>query len=617
VRTLRLSAYGLPGCAPNDAELPDATLELTPLGDFPQVEAPASMPLVATGPLEFPERTRALEALATAGEGFLGYADRGSIDEIPLLLWPDRRDCDLDPNRSVVGGGSGQAMGHSGLAHLVLMAGGDDPAAPARSVAAATFDTGNGTVGEVASVVAGDGGALSEPRAYATITPFGERLLVAGGENPLSGSSDTLPEASATAEIFDPASRRFISDPVRLTIERSRHTALVLANGDTLLVGGRGARGTALTVLEVISPTTASASIAGLEALDFARLAPAVFRLDDGRIFVGGGSASDGKPLGVIEWLSADAHEHLGNRPGLPQRHDRAYAALPGGGVLAVGGCQPTEEPCGGDCRAGCPPTDPLVTGDKPVYDAYWIDAEGTLHWVDLPIAAPRPVLLGGVDGRPLLATGDSSNPALYRFNPWHSRFDLAEAAVAIPPRAGDALTSVDAGAAVWFRADTASARLSGLRWGTREHFASDPELVATGAPVGADDPFPLVPDRPPDGTVRYDPAAGQLHFQASSPITVYVGAADFANVVADVFVEGAAPRFVLGTKEFGGPSCPWPEGAQNLFRLERAGDRVILSSNDVPAPPCEGPRDRARLGIRASEGDMLVRSLRVERKQD
>jgi hypothetical protein len=618
--TFGLTTHAIAGCR---VELSTqlSSLDLTPLGDFSRpVRSTDGLSLLDPTPLEFPSGTQALEAKAFGPGGvFVGYAERAARSSLDLLLWPEQTVCRLDNDPlSAPSLGGGQAIGYGAEAGIVLVVGGNSPSLPAGSVAASTFDVGRGDVSAVATAAGGEpGSALAEPRAFATVTPLGGQLLVAGGEDPLNADGNGLAPPSKTAELFDPRARRFADTRVELTVARSRHSALSLSNGDTLLVGGRGPSGSALNALEVVDASSRRGSIQGLAALLFPRLFPSALRLDDERVFVGGGTTPLGTPLSALEWLSADATQRLAAviPPELPPRHDRAFAALPGGGVLAVGGCQPSEDACGGDCRAGCPPRDGISGDEAPEYDAWWIAPDGSLTRLPFALQAPRPLLLGGADGRPLLASGAPGDVTLYRFDPWLERFVALPLEVSAPPRAGVPATALDNGAFVWLSEDESSARLFGARLSTRNHFAIDEKLVGGEGSDEATPPYPLVPDRPVEGRVHFDQNAKTLVFEGDSNATVFVAAADYANVSIDLTVEGDAPRVVLGAFEFGGPECPWPPGASTQFQVERVGERVLLRSGSSSAEACAGPKGRVRLGLRRGEGALGVRHFSVTRR--
>ena len=360
---MHLGAHTLPNRPPLVSALDPsgasaARLDLTPLGDFSSTNT-VSPPVRGASPteLELPRATRALAAAVVddVGQPFLGYVERRASPDLALLLWPQAEACVLDAGPgSLALQSDGAALGYSPEARVLLIAGGGVPNAAAESVALRTFDSGTGEYKLLSAAAPGvEPAALSEPRAFASVTPFGDKLLIAGGENPLRGQSAELAPASGTAEVFDPRTGRVEPARISLSVERSRHAAVALDSGETLLVGGRGPRGTALNALEVVSPRTGSASLASLPSLDAGRLFPVVLRLDDRRLFIAGGTSADNTPLAAMEWLSADARTHLLTRlpENLPARYDRAFAPLPGGGVLAVGGCAPSEVTCESACR--------------------------------------------------------------------------------------------------------------------------------------------------------------------------------------------------------------------------------------------------------------------------
>ena len=613
-RTLALTTHALAGCAPM-LSAGEATLRLTPLGDFGSANSTAAAPLDRPMSLDFPAQTRAVAAEARTSDAvFVGYAERGAKPSLDVLLWPDETACrlDVDPGAAPNVGG-GQALGVAADRSVALVVGGNSPTLPAGSIAATIFDTGSGELSAL-SRAADPRAALSEPRAFATVTPFGEEMLVAGGEDPLNSDGNGLAPASKTAEVFDPRSRRFASAELTLTVARSRHAALALANGQTLLIGGRGPSGSALNALEVVAPGDTRGSIQGLAALMYPRLLPSALLLDDDRVFVGGGVTALGTPLSALEWLSPDAKEVL--RAALPEelppRFDRAFAALPGGGVLAVGGCEPSDTPCSDVCRSGCPPHDADDGG--PLYDAWWIAPDGALTPIPLEVDAPRPVLLGGGDGRPLLASGAPGDTTLYRFDPWLVRFVRTTFDAAAPPTAGLPAIALDEGAFMWLSESSTGAQVFGARLGTRNRFAIDDALLTTNADTA---PYPLVPDRPPRGKTRFDTSVNTLFFDEDSDVTVFVAATDYANVSVDLTVEGDAPNIVLGTREYGGEQCPWPSGAITQYRLERRGNSVTLSSGSLRSAACEGPSGRVRLGLKRGLGAMGVRHFGAAREPD
>ena len=162
----------------------------------------------------------------------------------------------------------------------------------------------------------------------------------------------------------------------------------------------------------MVSPRTRTSNILG--TLSVGRRAPTALRLDDGRIFVAGGEDADGSPIGALEWRGPDTSPLPAPFDGsisLPPRFDRAYATLPGGAVLAVGGCEERApeagEDCTRDCQRGCPPRPAAGRADR--YDAFWIAADGVVTALSLPLGAGHPHLLPGSDGSPWLVADEES----------------------------------------------------------------------------------------------------------------------------------------------------------------------------------------------------------------
>lgn len=80
------------------------------------------------------------------------------------------------------------------------------------------------------------GGSMSVPRiAHAAVTLTGDRVLVTGGYT--SGERSPL-GISDSAEIWEPATRRFRRLSARMLMGRAAHTATLLADGRVLVVGG-------------------------------------------------------------------------------------------------------------------------------------------------------------------------------------------------------------------------------------------------------------------------------------------------------------------------------------------------------------------------------------------
>jgi hypothetical protein len=649
---LSISVHSLPGCEV-PAELAQANLKLVALGDFAATNLSAEvLPLGRAGQqLAFPLNTRALEARLSDGErSFVGYAERRGDAGIDVLLWPELETCSLfrpDGSFGYPGQGGGQAFGYSARLGLVLAAGGNDALVSDAIVGALTFNVGTGRVSPIDSSA---GRVLREPRAFATVSELGENLVVAGGENPVFGVSEDAIEPRDTAEVYDADNGGFGAEPIELVYPRTRHAALSLADGSTLLLGGRSRSGSesyAQPLLERISADGADSSITGLATIR-GRIQPSALQLSDGRIFVAGGFGVDGRPVEepVGEWLTADGSDHAfpGELSGndVPARFGRAFVAMPGGGVLAVGGCEAREPSspdeaaeCSIACERGCPPA-------NGVYDAFWIDAQGVATAISLdagrPIVAPRPILLPGSEGAPWLVAalgGMPFVPRLFRFNPWSQRFTLAsevEGIARLPRPDAPRPLSIEPDAFVWLDESLERADLLGVRLGTRNRYAQDVSLVSFADPLDPSRPQHLAPDRAAGLGAAYDGALELVPAGDDIQPTVFITDTDYADFTLTIRLASASvpPLLLVGGLVYGTSDCAWPEaptkgtairqnegslGAEPMLR--RQGEEVELLLNGGRTR-CPGPIGRASIGVRAHpSGSSRILQLDVQRRVD
>jgi hypothetical protein len=609
-----------------DCDLPSAlsrtTVELQALGDFAATNDSAEfLRLDQRGAaLKFPVATQA--AIARVGNGsisFTGYGERRE-NALDVLLWPEVSSCEVwrrDGTHGYPGRHGGQALGYAPESGVVLVAGGDDPLVSDAIVGALAFDVATGAIQTLDS---SDDGVLRQPRAFATATPFGDRILVAGGEEPVFGVPARDIEPIGTAELFDPRLGRFSGEPIQLRSQRTHHAAVALDDGRTLLVGGRsrvGATNIAQYRLEIVDPASGRASVADAIA---ARIDPRALRLSDGRIFVGGGVGLDGvltEP--VAEWLTAGGQlDRTQLRTAVAPRFDRAFVATIGGGALAVGGCEDrpaatTEDAAAcASCSHGCPP----LSGE---FDAWWIDRDGAASVVSLAgIWAPRPILLPGSDGRPWLVAAAANAPEiprLFRFDPWTERFEPARVpdSLRLPKPGMPQPLALDPDAFVWMDDDGSAGQLMGLRLGTRNRFTQDLSLVLSSDPL-ATRPQHLAPERPIGQDVSYDGA-----LTLSGPVTIRVPDTDYGDVTLKLhLIEGAPPLVQLGIATLGNAECPWPDGAQRggdfeLPTVIRRGNRAQLLFHGG-AQTCPVETGRLELGLRASVGVSVIQRLDVQR---
>ena len=587
-------AHFAPGCA---AQTP-LSIQIEALGDFSasavtSETAPGNADVRA---LPFPASTRAVSAVADGGGHWLGFGEAGARTNIDFTLWPSDDACALwpdDTKPTYPFEPAGVALGYSAGDNTLLMAG--TLVASGDSARAVSVDL---ALGEAAEVLDG----MPAFRAFSSITTFGaHRLLVAGGVDPTLGEGKPEDGApTSTALVFEIGSQRFaMNDPVHLIQPRARHAAVVLANGDTLLVGGSGPNGVALATLEAISPATRSARAAGLATLGHARVGPIAFRLDDDRVFVGGGSDANGI-VNRLEWLSADANSVVlfYDTVGLASEH--AFAAMPGGSVLGVGVC--TAPPCSAQ-------------------NALWFVPDGLppRKLPDLSILSVDPKLVEtvrlapGTDGAPWLFARVSGKPFWRRFDPWTGLFDEADAAPSTGPEA-DLVgpISIGPGALAWIERDGAQGRLKGFRFDTRSAWARDlvPLLLSGREHV--------TPNQPPVGPPGLAYTANGLALQGAGALA-RVADATYAGLQAEITMSsGPPPVLVLGATRLGDASCPWPTSEDSTpgerLTLTRHADSAVLSRGGSQTK-CEVPAGRLSLGLSADAAVSVVRSLSVARR--
>jgi hypothetical protein len=644
VHTLVISAHELSGC--RDPEAGPFTLTLNALGHFRagpfDVE---TLPLRGPGrSLGFSEETTGVQAIAAHdATRLIGYAERrAGAEAIDLLLWPEGSACTLhvaSETDEYPGNAAGQALGFSAAAGLALVAG--ENAADRRSGSALRFETSTGL-----SAVQPREGSPRRPRAFATLTPFGDGFLLAGGHDP----NDKLLQVLTDAEVYSSEAAAFTT-AIPLVFPRTHHAALVLrATGETLLIGGTSSGGP-VGQLEAVSPRSGASSTSGLEQLKTPRLDPIALELDGGELFVGGGRFPNGDPVGSLEWFSADASRALDERVFLPPRPHRTFVAMPGGGVLSVGGCDP-------DLRDQCE-----------TVDAWWITPEHALEPVaidrrgrDCPLPE-RPQLTTGSDGSPyLVAVGDASDAgcafALYRFNPWPRDYS-AEAEACLADPAASACAVLDVGPRfeltdiqltprpdprvpllslapdhfLWVSADNPGS-LAGIRLGERGTLTRDAlPLVALTDPLNRLRPLHLVPDRN-TLTPLLRGEAPAAHFErtltllpAVPNVSVWVSDTRYedVSVTLDLTPEPEQqptppPLILLGNTALGADAgCVWPDlpsapPSPLRAQLLRLGTEVELSLAGVTRR-CSVPAGALPLGFRAGSAVTRVRSIAITRE--
>lgn len=182
--------------------------------------------------------------------------------------------------------------GHSATLLLdgrVLIVGGDGVA----SVQAELYDPVNGTFALT--------GVLNDGRLLHTATLLLDgKVLIAGGLSGLGSGCTTHPDGFClSAELYDPANGTFarVGD---MSTRRADHTATLLTNGRVLIAGGcheyafRNLAGSCLASAELFDPATGLFTSTG--DMTTVRFAGSETRLQDGRVFILGGTQDLGIP---------------------------------------------------------------------------------------------------------------------------------------------------------------------------------------------------------------------------------------------------------------------------------------------------------------------------------
>lgn len=605
-------------------KLPDeqAQLELNALGDFDASERTSDF-VTSDQPgaaLAFPPETLAVSAelsFPRSSQRFAAIGPYRKGDELPLLLWPNGRTCELGDPHDYPAPNGGQGLGTSTEHGLVMLAGSDRGQSSAVS-GALVFDTGTGRT----RTLAGDA-QLWRPRAFASVTAFGPGFLVAGGEDPTTAFS-TGRRLHDTAEVFVADDLRF--DPsleIQLLLgPRSRHAAVQLSATQTLLIGGRTADSgdpVATATLELIDSTAGSSRYVG--QLTAARISPKALLLDDGRVFVAGGYDDENRLVAGADWIirsdDGDFETIASSEDAFPPRFDQDFVAMPGGGVLAVGGCEDREgsaDECR-PCRRGCPP----AAG----WDAFWIDAERVAVAFELNRPAPRPRLLPAPDGAPYLvpeagARGFEAGDATLRFDPWDQRFTTV-APLEQPPELDLPMTQLDTGAAVWVTDAISDSALVGRRFSTRNVFAQDLELITLVSSTNARWPLHLAPGHGADENryarlvPREDGPGSTFVLEVSGGASVWLTDARFADFSLEVTLDrGEAVELLVDRP---GGACRWPEAGPRptTLRAERSATRLTLVAGGAEAV-CDVPTTRVLLGLGAPSEPVQLSRLTVRR---
>ncbi len=560
-----------------------------------------------------------------------------------MTLWPENAFCDLPvaaDGCGYLGLGTAYSMGVSSDGRTLLVAGGDETRGGdstrtrdvASSAAVVDLDT-----ARVTCLSPSNG--LRIGRAGATITPLGEKLLVAGGSDPVEGDA-----AVGSAELFDPSTRSFDPDPIVLSPGRARHGAVALVSNEVLLVGGvdQAGRPIAEHTLDAIAAERPFHRT-DLAELPTPRVDPVVLRLSDGRILVAGGTDGASPAMAHRDLLFLDARARSvestistlacpadRSGPGVTATVDGAFAAMPGGALLAVGGCTVPLDGQTLNCDVHCQDT------GCPSNEVFWIDRDGNVACCGAgrtscsgdvpdpdhpPPAFVSPALVPGEEGRPWLVEGAAGARRLHRFDPWSGQFAGADAAsdpdlsVATRADAGLLLSIDDCGGKL--PTEDCSARLHGYRSGVRGTYtqAIAPLLLADTTGVAMDRALgaPPAPGAAPSRPYR-DSTLGDVELTSGSELVLTDTTYADVDLVIDMR-RGQPPLVSLGDSVYGDETCRWPASAPDPpydAELTRSGGVVTLTIAGR-TKTCPGPA--GRVSIRIGAGNSLsFRSIAVRR---
>jgi Galactose oxidase, central domain len=300
------------------------------------------------------------------------------------------------PHGFVATGTMGTARQHHTATLLqngkVLVAGGADSNGNATATAE-LYDPANGTFTPTS-------GNMTVARSSHTATLLTNgKVLIAGG----TGTGTTTP----TAELFDPATGTFTATGGAMTAVRTSHTATLLTNGQVLLADGTDATSAAHQTAELFDPASGTFT-ATTGKMGTARFAQTAASLSSGKVLVAGGLDATGVPTMTAEVFDPSAGTFTattGNMTIARAYHTATF--LPGSGKVLL---------AGGEDATGAPGT------TAELFDP----TAGTFTATASPMMTARNRHNANLltDGTVLLLGGEASVPSLAEiFNPSSSSF--------------------------------------------------------------------------------------------------------------------------------------------------------------------------------------------------
>jgi hypothetical protein len=546
---------------------------------------------------DLPPATRTLVVDVSAGDAdFRGVTDVPASGPVNVLAWRGGQACHLSQDVERRGD-----MAVGVFDHHFMVTGGrslDADRVPNTYV-------GDLTTGAIARLEFGAG----VRRSHATVTAFRDPsdppgpspALVAGGEDPdsstsvLSSAEVYMPKLGGTSDVGDLGD--FDGTRLQLSEPRTEHGAVVLATGETLLVGGRGLSGL-LRSMEIVTPKR-KLRTQGVALLAVARKNPTVIRLASAEILVAGGTDGDGNEIPTLEWFSPDA-SHSTKRPvDLVTGRERAFVPLAAGGALAV--ILPEKRPA--DFK-----TVWVISADGAVEPAIPVD----------PTTMDVVRLFPGADGAPVLWTGRR----WLRWAPWSGAFQPMDDAPATGP-ALDAIASGDLGLALWLDdLGPGGLKATGYRFDVRTPFDAVPKPLLV---QGTDH---LAPDRLASSSIKFDATPNGSGLVLEPGASAFIADVTFADVDIDLDIAGASagrspPSIVLRQEsgsdfEIGGRACAL-NAVESTVHVSRRGAEVSVTADNASPRTCPTRLDdgtRIAIGLRGSSNGLPTggRNLRVTR---
>jgi hypothetical protein len=592
-----VTVYALSTCpAPSGS---NATYQAT--GDFsppPQQGEPLTNPPYALSKLPADTRSMLVEV-----EGFAGVSlvdETGAVDVLALPFLPFPKPCALPgqvntPAASLTD--PGETMGLIDAHHALIVGG--SSAAPLASV----IDLGTGSIAAALP-------QLAVPRNDASVTAFGTGALVAGGTDP------TNELVEATAEVYVPSSNGGVggfepSGAVFLGGPRTKHGAVQLPTGETLLIGGFDGM-QVLSSLEFVAPGASTSKVVETGSppravtLAIPRSRPTVFLLPTGQVFVGGGFDEKGQPIASVEWLDADLNKLQSSAyvpfasPLCMTSEAQGFAPLESGAVLAVFGDAPLP-----GCSNVLVVRAPTSPGEQ-VYE--------TATALSPPPTAPM-LLFAGAESSPVLLTSEGAE----QWGPWRGGFTPLLGIGTSSSLPTLAMLSADPGLALWVEEDSF---VHALRFSARNVYSTD--TAGQPALLGDDvnDPNEFAPDRLVGADVSSEGPGVALQNSAS----VFLTDATFADVSIEFSASGPL-ELVLRDNVLGTPfyffqgTCLPPLGSlPTSLQVVRTGSTVKAGVTGQSVADCMTglmANERVAIGFQGpgpGEGTATVSSVTVRR---